>query len=821
MADGEVKIELELEDSKAKAQAEKSGDEIGKSVSKGLETSGKAARNAESDISKAMDGAAESASSAFKSVESDASKSFGSVKSTASADGKSAGSGFSSGFESKAKVSGLKSDVASETGKAKGIAASDGDAAGSAFGNGFVSAAKSALGPLTAILGAVTALGAVGDILGQSVEVANDFGEDMGKLEVAFTQQGFSVGTANDAYRDFVGILGETDQSVEAVDHLAQLTDSEEELSAWTDIAAGVYAQFGDSLPLEGLTEAVNETAKVAKVTGPLADALNWASLSAEEWSESLSGNAEAQAAFNQAIAAGENVEDAFTAALQAAGDEQARSTLLTNALAAAYTESGQAYLETNDAVVQYRQAQSDLNAEMNNLGQSVMPLAAMFKGELAGALGIVAEIMANMDLAGMLGAGDFAGAGEELASGVTEMVSYLVEMVPQFVDVGLQFAVGLITGIVEALPELLTTVALAIVEMVPIIIEAAISLVLALVEALPIIVESLIAAIPTIITALVEALVVGLPLLIEGFIQLFTALVEALPQIISALVNSAPTIISGIVTALINAMPLLIEGFIQLFMAFVEALPVIIVNIVAMIPQIIASIIGALASLGGQLFNAAIQAFTEFVSGIGSKVGDIFNEVSQIPGKILEALGDVGNLLVDAGRSIIDGFLGGLKSAWDGVTGFIGGIGDWIVNNKGPRDYDLRLLIPAGKWIMTGLSTGLEESMPQLEDTLNEVTATVEHGINPGTGAWDTVIDTGEEIARGIMVGFDRVNPAGSMVESVATMLAMRGAMGGDVITNNIDRGMTIYGDVNSPDMMMRKVRLYENYGLAGSAIG
>lgn len=818
MADGEVKIELELDDSKAISQAGKSGDEIGKSVSKGLESSGKAARNAESEIAKAMDGAAESASSSFKSVESDASKTFGSVKSTASADGKSAGEGFSSGFESKAKVSGVKSDVESETGKAKGVAGSNGDSAGSAFGDEFVSAAKKALGALTAVLTAEKIAGAIGDVLSQSVEVANDFGEDMGKLEVAFTQQGFSVGTANEAYRDFVGILGETDQSVEAVNHLAQLTDSEEELSAWTDIAAGVYAQFGDSLPLEGLTEAVNETAKVAKVTGPLADALNWASLSAEEWSESLSGNAEAQEAFNQSIASGENVEDSFTAALAAAGDEQERATLLTNALAAAYTESGQAYQETNAAVVEYRRAQSDLHAEMNNLGQTVMPLASMFRFGLAGALGVVAETMENMDLAGFIEAGDFAGAGAEIASGVVFMLESLVEQVPAFVDMGLQFAIGLITGIVEALPGLASTLVVAVIGMVPVLIDAAISLVIALVDALPTIIESLVAAIPTIVTALVEALITGLPLLIEGFIELFVALTEALPQIISALVAATPTIITAIVTALIGAMPELIDGFIQIFMAFVQALPVIIVNIVAMIPQIIAAIISAISQLGGQLFNAAVSAFSQFVSGIGSKIGEIASMVSQIPGMIVSALGNVGGLLVDAGRSIIDGFLGGLKSAWSNVTGFIGGIGDWIVNHKGPRDYDLRLLIPAGKWIMTGLSTGLEEGLPQLEDTLDEVTAKVEHGINPGTGAWDTVIDTGEGIARGLMVGFDRVNPAGSIVESLATILAMSGAMrGGDVITNNIDRGMTIYGDVRSPDEIFMAARREQMHGLAG----
>lgn len=42
----------------------------------------------------------------------------------------------------------------------------------------------------------------------------------------------------------------------------------------------GVSGTFGDALPIEGLIESANETAKVGKVTGVLADALNWAGIS-------------------------------------------------------------------------------------------------------------------------------------------------------------------------------------------------------------------------------------------------------------------------------------------------------------------------------------------------------------------------------------------------------------------------------------------------------------------------------------------------------------------------------------------------------------
>ena len=108
-------------------------------------------------------------------------------------------------------------------------------------------------------------------------ESTREYREDQAKLDAAFTTAGFTAEQAGEAYTGFYAILGEEDRSVEAVNHLAKLCSTEEELAQWTDIAAGVWATFGDSLPIEGLTEAANETAKTGTITGQLADALNWA----------------------------------------------------------------------------------------------------------------------------------------------------------------------------------------------------------------------------------------------------------------------------------------------------------------------------------------------------------------------------------------------------------------------------------------------------------------------------------------------------------------------------------------------------------------
>lgn len=118
-----------------------------------------------------------------------------------------------------------------------------------------------ATGTLIAGVGTAAA-GAVGGLLALE-SATEEYRIAQGKLNTAFEAAGYSMGDAQQAYRDFYGILGDVDTATEASQLLAKLADSQEDLSTWTRISAGVNGTFGNSLPIEGLIEASNETAKV------------------------------------------------------------------------------------------------------------------------------------------------------------------------------------------------------------------------------------------------------------------------------------------------------------------------------------------------------------------------------------------------------------------------------------------------------------------------------------------------------------------------------------------------------------------------------
>lgn len=110
------------------------------------------------------------------------------------------------------------------------------------------------------VAGTATAAGAALVGLAAATE---EYRAEQARLNTAFQSQGFSLEAAKQAYTDFYAILGESDTAVEAAQLLSKLAMSQEDMSTWTNIAAGVWGEFGQSLPIEGLIESANETARV------------------------------------------------------------------------------------------------------------------------------------------------------------------------------------------------------------------------------------------------------------------------------------------------------------------------------------------------------------------------------------------------------------------------------------------------------------------------------------------------------------------------------------------------------------------------------
>ncbi|OQO80589.1 phage tail tape measure protein [Enterococcus durans] len=108
-------------------------------------------------------------------------------------------------------------------------------------------------------------------------------------------------------------------------------------------------------------------------------------------------------------------------------------------------------------------------------------------------------------------------------------------------------------------------------------------------------------------------------------------------------------------------------------------------------------------------LKQGTIDTFNNLVNGAQEAWNNLVNAVSDTVNKVIGWFDNLKNInLLEAGKAIMSSLFDGLKEKWKGVQDFVGGIGDWIREHKGPIQYDRKLLIPAGNAIMESLNSGL-----------------------------------------------------------------------------------------------------------------
>lgn len=202
---------------------------------------------------------------------------------------------------------------------------------------GMAKGALAAVAAFTALTGAMVALG----------KSAQEVQKGFEKLNTAFLNAGSTTAQASETYKELFSFLGDHDKAIETAQSLALITNEEEKLAEWSNIAMGAFAEMGDKLPVEGLAEAANETINTGVVTGVLADALNWAKVS----------------------------EDSFNGALAQTNSLEEREALVRSTLNGLYGNSAKLYEMNNQATLRYNESQANLNLTLAQASGYTTPL--------------------------------------------------------------------------------------------------------------------------------------------------------------------------------------------------------------------------------------------------------------------------------------------------------------------------------------------------------------------------------------------------------------------------------------------------------------
>ena len=438
--------------------------------------------------------------------------------------------------------------------------------------------------------GAAAGVGALSSV----AENTREYRTEMGKLDTAFITNKFTAADAKQTYSDLYAVVGDSGQATEAANHLSLLCDSTKDLQSWTEICTGVYGQFGDSLPIEGLTEAANETAKVGQVTGPLADALNWMGVSEDEFNEKLAK----------------------------CSSEQERQQLITSTLTSLYSDASAQYKETNGDVMESNRAHQQLSDTMAHIGAVAEPVLYSLiglGGKLLEQLSPLIESVAN-NLAPVL-----INICEEVAPIIVSMLEQIMPLIEELLPFIAQLMEQLAPIIVQIVEQLFPPLLQIIQDLLPYFMQ-------------------IIQAIMPLFSTLVELL---MPV-IEMFVQLAGVLLNGLLAALTPIIEDLATFLNDLLTPLIPIISELCDTIVGILQPVFEQLsPVISLVFDALRPVL---------DLLGEMLETLIPALVPMIEWLAQIFSEVLGGAIKGVKKILEPLSGIFNGIVDFVKGVFSG---------------------------------------------------------------------------------------------------------------------------------------------------------------------
>lgn len=324
-----------------------------------------------------------------------------------------------------------------------------------------------------------------------------------------------------------------------------------------------------------------------------------------------------------------------------------------------------------------------DINATLSNLvrttGTFLFKNLAPMVGRLVGNLGLVI-LQGIPKLINSLG------------PIIDQIAEWLAENFPRIMQEGSNLVLNLIMGIVNALPELVSVAG-------------------------------------NLIHAFVVFVVGNLPLILQTGKDLLLKLIDGIIAMLPKLGENALEIITIIVNYLVLNLPQMLQTGIKILTELVKGIIQRLPMIGATVLKIAALFLATLLEKLPDILAMGVKLIVFLVKGIISMFSNVKNAMNNLGSSIIQAVKKVD--LFSAGKAIIDGFLRGLKSAFEHVKSFVGGIGTWIKDHKGPLSYDKKLLIPAGNAIMGGLYEGLDDGFSNVQSLVNSMAPQIQSGFN------------------------------------------------------------------------------------------
>lgn len=502
-------------------------------------------------------------------------------------------------------------------------------------------------------------------------EETKEYRKIMGTLETSSEAAGYSAEETSEAFSQLYGALGDDQSAATTTANLQAIGASQKDINSLISSAVGAWAKYGDSIPIDGLAESINETIRAGQVTGTFADVLNWGSKEGETFGVMLKENTEENEEWNKAVQDASSAEDFFNLALQDAETQADRTNLVLQAMAdQGLSDVGDAWYSNNKDIVDANNAQLEFTKKAAELSERVQPVLTAVQEGINGILQAILDATAGIDMDTIVGYV------QSFFDAVSNVVSFLIE--------NKEIVIGVIGAIGIALT------ALKIVEFVQSVISgiSAISGALSFLAANPIVL--VIAAIAALIAVLVLIVTKGeeIKAWLAGFNEWLqgvfaTDWTEIFGPVLGNVLNGFFSLLKGIwdsVYQVLNGVIDFIQGIFtgnweQAWSGVQEIVSGVWSYITGLITGACDLIEGILLGLDSWLQGVFKTDWTEI---FGPGLGDIINAFMRNVENTWNAIKQIFQGVIDFVKGV---FTGNWKQAWQGVVNIFGGLFNSLIN--------------------------------------------------------------------------------------------------------------------------------------------
>lgn len=344
----------------------------------------------------------------------------------------------------------------------------------------------------------------------------------------------------------------------------------------------------------------------------------------------------------------------------------------------------------------------------------------------------------------------------QELMAQFVETANYLGTLLLPVLESIVQAVLPPLLSIIQSLIPVMAAVASAVMEVVaaiaPLVVAIAETLIPIIGQVLEFVASVVAQVVPLVVTAIntiSDMVQEYMPLIMEIITMVLTVIQQIFDAVwpsIQELVTTVVAVIADLMQTYWPQIQAVITSAMDVIMAVVNAvwpfIQSVITNVMNIIQNVISVVTAAISGDWEGVWTGVSNLLQSIWDGMGNIVSagiDMISDfISTVPDKILSFFENAGTLLWDAGSQIIGGLLDGLKAAVGGVWDFVSGIGETIASLKGPKEYDMKLLIPNGGWIMDSLTVGLQLGEKDVIKTISGVAGNIKDAIKQETADID-----------------------------------------------------------------------------------